>query len=91
MIVNAFKSKLRSSTVIPLLKESRKINGTMSLRIKLNYNTHCFYTKMVLILYLLPLKDSLLQIENCCCNCNSAVGLTVQLDFIVCDLYVIKY
>ena len=46
MIVNKFKSKLHSSTVIPLLKESRNINGTMSPRIKLNYNTHCFYTKI---------------------------------------------
>jgi len=45
MAINAFKSKLHSSTVIPLTKESRKINGTMTLRIKLNYNTHCFYTK----------------------------------------------
>jgi len=46
MVVNAFRSKLHSSTVIPLLKESRKINGTMSFNIKLNYNTHCFYTKI---------------------------------------------
>jgi hypothetical protein len=91
MAVSAFKSKLHSATVIPLLKESRKINGTMSLRIKLNYKLIVFIQKLVLILHLLPIKNRLLQIKNCCCNCNSAVSPTVQLDFIVCDLYVIKH
>jgi hypothetical protein len=42
MVVNAVKSKLHSATVIPLLKESRKINGTMSLGIKLNYKLIVF-------------------------------------------------
>jgi len=46
MVVNAFKSKLHSETLIPLLKESRKVKGTMSLRIKLNYELIVFYTKI---------------------------------------------
>jgi len=77
MVVNAFKLKLYSATVIPLLKESRKINGTMSLRIKLNYNTHYFYTKIGFNFTPPCTKNRLLQIKNCCCNCNSAVGPTV--------------
>jgi len=50
-----------------------------------------FTQKLVLILHLLPLKNRLLQIKSGWCNCNSAVGPTVQLDFIVCDLYFSKH